>query len=519
MVLQNLAIIIALALVGGAGYYAYRKFVLESKKPKSKKSSDTPLTDLGEKSSDKTVADAATTAKEIILEAKDEAYKIKKAAEEESRQIRDKTFDAEKRLIAREESLDKRFAAIDERERGFSERQKLLDEKLAEVDQIKQDQLAKLERAAGLTKDQAKQLILEALEVKLKEEVSRKIREAENQIKEEADKRARDILVEAMQRGATDYVPEYTVSIIKLPDEEMKGRVIGKEGRNIKALEMATGVDFDIDETPGEIRLSCFDPIRREVAKVALGKLMVDGRIHPGRIEEVVERTKKEIDRITHEEGEKLCHTVGVYNLPVEVVDLLGKFKYRFSYGQNMIVHTLEETKIGVAIANEIGADVNVVKLGCLLHDIGKVITEEEGTHVDLGVELLKKYKIPEAIINCVAEHHEDRPFSSIESTIVYISDAISGSRPGARYEAYDEYIKRVTSLENAATSFSGVDKAYAISAGREVRVLVVPTEVDDATTTKLAHDIAEKIHNEVTYPGSVKVTVIRETRASEVAK
>lgn len=514
--MELLVTIVATLIAGGAGYYGYKQYI--APRLKQTGSPTSPLPDIRD-TKDPVILESATRAKELVLEAKDEAYKIKKGAEDEARSVRDKAFDLEKRLVQREEALDKRYASFDEREKTLTTRQQELDEKLKQLDQIKQEQVAKLERVAGLTKDEAKKFILEALDGKLKEEKARMIRDVENEAREESAKKAKEILVDAMKHGATDYVPEYTVSIVKLADEEMKGRIIGKEGRNIKALELATGVDFDIDETPGEIRLSCFDPIRREIARVSLEKLMKDGRVHPGRIEEVVERTGKDIDRIIREEGEKLCHSLGVFNLPPEVVYHLGKFKYRFSYGQNLVVHTTEETKIGVKIAHEVGADPNIVKLGCLLHDIGKVITEEEGTHVELGVEFLKKFKIPEAVIACVAEHHEDRPFSSVESMIVYIADAISGSRPGARYEAYDEYIKRVSSIEQIAKSFAGVEKVFAISAGREVRVLVVPKDVDDSGMAVLAHDIAEKIHDEVTYPGSVKITVIRETRATAVAK
>ena len=299
----------------------------------------------------------------------------------------------------------------------------------------------------------------------------------------------------------------------------MKGRIIGKEGRNIRSFERATGVDVDLDETPGEVRLSSFDSIRREVARVTLTRLIADGRIQPSRIEEFVEKTQRELERTMFEEGKRLCHEVKVYNLPRELVQMLGRFKYRFSYGQNMIAHTLEETKIGVSLAQEVGVNVNTVRLGCLLHDIGKVVTDEEGSHVELGVKLLKKYQIPQMVIDTVEQHHEDVPISTVEAAIVYIADAISGSRPGARYEDYEEYVKRLTKLEEIATSFPGVKEAYAIQAGREIRVLVNPQDLSDTATEKLAHDLKLKIEKEMTYPGTVKVTVIREVRASDVAK
>jgi ribonuclease Y len=322
-----------------------------------------------------------------------------------------------------------------------------------------------------------------------------------------------------MRHGATDYVAEYTTTSIKMTDEDMKGRIIGKEGRNIKALEATTGVDIDLDE-PGLIRLSSFDGERREVAKVALERLMVDGRIQPARIEEIVDRVQKEFEKIRREEGEKLASEVGIHNLPLEILDALGRFKWRFSFGQNLWIHTLEETKIGMAIARELGADVNTVRLGCLFHDVGKIFTpEQEGTHVQVGADFLKKFNLDPKVLACVEEHHEDKPFSSVESAIVWISDAISGSRPGARHESVEDYIRRLKDIENVATSFQGVEKSFAISAGREVRVIVIPEQIDDATATKLAHDVAEKIEKSVTYPGQVKVTVIRETRAEAIAK
>ncbi|HHH14157.1 MAG TPA: HD domain-containing protein, partial [candidate division WWE3 bacterium] len=326
------------------------------------------------------------------------------------------------------------------------------------------------------------------------------------------------ILVDAMQHGATDYVAEYTVSNVYLPSPEIKGKIIGKEGRNIRSFEEQTGVTLDLDESPDTVRISSFDAVRREIARVSLERLIKDGRIHPARIEEVVAKTRAEIEKIMFKEGEKLCHKVGVYNLPRDIIANLGKYKYRYSYGQNMIIHTLEETQIGVKIAKEIGADVNIVKLACLLHDIGKVFTDKEGSHIELGVEYLRKFNLPEAVITAVAEHHEDHP-STVEGAIVQIADNISGGRPGARYEDYEAYAKRLKALEDTALSFEGVEKAYAISAGRELRVIVNSDKTDDASAVKLANDIAEKIQKNHSYPGTVKVTVIREKRAVGVAK
>lgn len=466
------------------------------------------------------LAEAQTEAREIVFSAKEEALKIKKDAEDEIKRLRLESLEIEKRLALKEENIDRKGGALEEREKYLLSRQEDLEKRINDLEIIKQEQLAKLERVANLTKDEAKKLILEATKDKLKEEIAKEIREAENEAREESDKRAREILVEAMQKGATDYVAEYTVSNVKIPDEEIKGRIIGKEGRNIRAFEQATGVDVDLDETPNVIRLSSFDSVRREIARVALEKLIADGRIQPIKIEEIVEHTKKDIEKIMFSEGEKLCHTIGVYNLPPELIAMLGRFKYRFSYGQNMISHTIEETKIGVALAQEIGADVNVVRLGCLLHDIGKVITDEEGTHIQLGVDLLKKYNLPAPVIDCVASHHEDVPFASKEAILVYIADAISGSRPGARYEDYDEYIKRLTDLENIAKSKKGVDAAFAFQAGRELRVIVKPDQITDDEAVIIAHEITQEIQERIkNYPGQIKVTVIREFRSTDVAK
>ena len=494
-----LVVVIAL-VVGGAGVYAYQNVI----QPKFSK---------GKKTKDKEEKPEPDNARELIIEAKDEALKIKREAEDEARKVRSEVLQLEARLAAKEETLDKKLSEVEKKE----DQTKVKEE---ENEKTRTELAGKLEKVAGITRDEAKKLIIEATENKLKDEVARRIKESEEQVKREADEKAKNILVDAMKNGATDYVAEYTTSIVRLSDEDMKGRIIGREGRNIKAFEIATGVDVDLDDSPGTIRLSCFDGERREVAKVALERLMADGRIQPTRIEEVVERVRKDFEKIRFEEGEKLCNAVGVHNLPREIVETLGRFKWRFSYGQNLWLHTLEETKIGMAIARMIGADVNTVRLGCLFHDIGKVFTaEQEGTHVQLGVDYLKKFNFEAKVLNCVAEHHEDKPFSATESIIVWIADAISGSRPGARHESVDDYIKRVTEIENVASSFKGVDKSFAIAAGREVRVIVYPEQIDDSQLTILANDIANKIHDSVTYPGQVKVTVMRETRAESVAK
>lgn len=415
--------------------------------------------------------------------------------------------------------LAKREGILEERERTLTQRQKALEEKLYQAEKLRKDLIEKLEKASSMPQDEAKQLLLQQVEKDLAVEISKKIKQAEDEIKHQADEKAKGILADAMLHGVTDYLAEFTTSQVSLPDEEMKGRIIGKEGRNVRAFEASTGVDVIMDETPGVLILSSFDPVRREIAKVALEKLIKDGRIQPERIEEVVSRSREDIEKLMCQAGEKLCHDTGVYDLPMELVCLLGRFKYRYSYGQNMIAHTLEETQIGVALAKMIGADVNVVKLACLLHDIGKIVTDwEEGTHVEKGVALAKKFGMPEEVINCIAQHHEDQPFSSVESIIVYIADSISGGRPGARRENVEEYINRIDDIEKIATSFEGVEKAFAVSAGREVRVVVFPDKISDDELPKLTRDIAQRISNEVMVPGQVKVTAIRETRAIEYA-
>lgn len=414
--------------------------------------------------------------------------------------------------------LAKREGILEERERQITEKQKLIDEKLEQLEKIRKDLVSKLEKVSSMSKEEAKKILLENLDKELATEISKKIKEAEEKIKLTTDEKAKEILADAMFHGVTDYISEFTTSKVKLPDEEMKGRIIGKEGRNVRTFEQVTGVDVVMDdEIPDTLILSSFDPIRREIAKVSLERLMEDGRIQPQRIEEIVAKTEVDINKLMRSAGEKLCHDVGVYNLPVELVDIIGRFKYRYSYGQNLIQHTQEETQIGIALARMIGADVNVVRLGCLLHDVGKVaMEEEEGTHVEKGVILAKKFGMPEKVVNCIAEHHEDKPFSAIESILVYIADAISGARPGARHENVGDYIKRLDDIENIATSFEGVEKAFAVQAGREVRVIVTPEKVPDDELPKLVHDIAERISKEVMVPGAVKITAIRETRYSE---
>src|SRR3990167_5659380 len=393
-----------------------------------------------------------------------------------------------------------------------------LEKKEASLKSREGELISRLEKASRMTADEAKKVLLEEVQSQLTSEIAQKIRKAEERIKEDANEKAKEILADAMKHGATSYVAEFTVSTVAVPNEDVKGRIIGAGGRNIRTFEKETGVEIEIDET-SEIRLSSFDSVRREVARRALENLIKDARIQPTRIEEVVREVKKEVDDIILEEGKNIAHECGVYNLPVELLKLIGRFKFRTSYGQNLGIHTIEETKIGVAIANELGANVDIVRLGCILHDIGKVVTEEEGTHVETGVNTLKKFGMPKEVIAAVAEHHEDRPFSSVESVIVWTADAISGSRPGARYEPHEEYVSRMVKIEEIAAGFPGVESAMEFQAGRDVRIVVAPDEVDDDKLTVLANDIAQKLEKEAQYAGQIKVTVIREVRATDTTK
>ena len=407
--------------------------------------------------------EAQSTAKEIIAFAREEADKIRLAAQTEMRELQSSLRTQEDKLHKLEDSLQTKDAEIN-KHLATIEATKI------EIGEIRTKQVEKLEKIGSLSKDKAKEILLAAVDKKLAREVAERIRSAEEEVRETADTKARDLLIDAMYHGSTEYVAEFTISTVKIPDDDVKGRIIGKDGRNIRTFEKVTGVDIDMDETPGEIRLSCYDGVRREVARVALERLIKDGRIQPTRIEEYVAKARHDIEKIMYEEGKKLCHMVGAYNLPQDLIAILGRFKYRSSYGQNMLAHTLEETRIGMNLAAELKANVDIVRLGCLFHDIGKIITDEEGSHIELGVKLLKKYNLPQAVVDCVAQHHEDEEFTSKESILVYISDAISGSRPGARYENIDEYVKRLTSIGKIAMSKSGVTEAYAISAGRDPR-------------------------------------------------
>jgi|SRR5579885_65147 len=407
-------------------------------------------------------------------------------------------IELEKKLLDKQERLD--------------EKQEQLEKQTEELAKKRQDYVEKLEEVSGLTREEAKQKLLEETEKDAVAQMAKIIKEKEEEAKRTADKRAQEIVVDSLRHGALNFVPEYTVSIVKVPDEEMKGRIIGKEGRNIRAFEQATGVDVDLDEE-GVIRLSSFDQIRREVARRSLEKLLKDTRVQPFRIEEIVEQTRQELEKIMFDEGEKLAAEVNVYKIPTDLYPILGRMKFRTSYGQNLLVHTLEVTKLGIHMAAEIGANVDIVRLGCLFHDIGKVL-EGEGSHVKLGVEFLRRYNFPEVVINCVAEHHEDKPFSSVESILVHVADAISAARPGARYEDLEKYGQRLKEMEQIAKNYEGVEDAYAFEAGRELRVIINPGKMDDNQTLVLARKIQEEVSRSLAVPGEVKVTAIREFRA-----
>lgn len=462
---------------------------------------------------------ARQEAENIVLRAKQEAVSIKSEADNQARKVATDALEVEKRLAKKEQTVEDKENQVNRERQSVQDSKNHMDRMRRELEEKKEQMLLKLEKIAGLTKDQAKDLLLTGWEEKLKGEVAKKIKNAEEEVKAKVEDKAKTMLVDAMRYGAIDYVAEYTLSVINLPSEDFKGRIIGKEGRNIRAFELATGVDVDLEEE-GVIRLSSFDATRREIARLSLETLIKDGRIQPPRIEEIVKKVRSDVEKTIFKAGEELAHKVGVFNLPSEITQALGRFKYRYSYGQNMIAHTLEETKIGIALAHELGVDVNVVKLGCLLHDIGKVITDKEGSHVDLGVELLKKHRFPQKVIDCVAAHHEDVPFTSIEAIIVYISDAVSGGRPGARHEDFEEYLKRIKTIEEAAKTKKGVREAYALQAGRELRVIVRPDEVTDDEAVVLAENIREELESKFdVFPGQIKVTVIRESRAEATTK
>ena len=467
------------------------------------------------------VADATAKQKELLLEAKDEALRLRTAVEAELRERRSDLQRQERRLQQREENLDRKIEASERRERALQQREREVETLRAEAEAIKRQQKLELERISGLSQEDARQMLLHAIEEEVKQDAVRRVREIEQQAREEGERRARAIVAQAIQRCAADQVAETTVSVVPLPNDEMKGRIIGREGRNIRALEAATGVDLIIDDTPDAVTLSGFDPVRREVARVALNKLILDGRIHPARIEEVVQKARVEVDTIIREEGEQAAFKAGVHGLHPELIRLLGRLKFRTSYGQNVLLHSIEVALLAATMAAELGADATTARTAGLLHDIGKAVDHEvEGPHALIGADFARRFGKSAKIVHAIAAHHadEEEP-QSVEAILVQAADAISGARPGARRETVESYIKRLEALENIANSFSGVEKSFAIQAGREVRILVKPEEVDDLLAVRLARDIVKKIEDTLEYPGQIKVTVVRETRAVDYAK
>ena len=469
---------------------------------------------------DDAVKTAETTKKEALLEVKEESIKTKNDLEKETKERRAELQRYEKRVLAKEEAVDKRSDVLEHRESKLTAKEDQLRQREAKVEELNQKRVQELERISGLTSEQAKEELLRSVEDDVKVDVARLYKELESQAKEEAGKKAKEYVVNAIQKCAVDHVAETTISVVQLPSDEMKGRIIGREGRNIRTMETLTGVDLIIDDTPEAVVLSSFDPIRREVARVALEKLIVDGRIHPARIEEMVEKAQKEVETQIREDGENAAMDVGVHGIHPELLKLLGRMKFRSSYGQNALKHSIEVAQLSGLLAGEIGVDVRMAKRAGLLHDIGKSIDHEvEGSHIEIGVNLCKKYKESPIVINAVAAHHGDVEPESLIACIVQAADAISAARPGARRETLETYTNRLKQLEDITNQFKGVEKSFAIQAGREIRVMVVPEHVNDSEMVLLARDIAKQIEAELEYPGQIKVNVIRESRAVDYAK
>ena len=469
---------------------------------------------------DDAVKTAEAKKKESLLEIKEESIKNKNELEKETKERRSELQRYEKRVLSKEETLDKKSEAIERREAGFTAKEEELRQREAKVEELSQQRVQELERLSGLTSEQAKEYLLKTVEEDVKHDTAKMIKELEAQAKEEADKKAKEYVVTAIQRCAADHVAETTISVVQLPSDEMKGRIIGREGRNIRTLETLTGVELIIDDTPEAVVLSGFDPIRREVARIALEKLIVDGRIHPARIEEMVEKAQKEVDTMIREEGEAAALEVGVHGIHPELIKLLGRMKFRTSYGQNALKHSVEVAQLSGLLAGEIGLDVRLAKRAGLLHDIGKSIDHDvEGSHIQIGVDLCRKYKESPTVINAVEAHHGDVEPETLIACVVQAADTISAARPGARRETLETYTNRLKQLEDITNQFKGVDKSFAIQAGREIRVMVVPEQVSDADMVLLARDIAKQIEFELEYPGQIKVNVIRESRVTDYAK
>ncbi|WP_305303030.1 ribonuclease Y [Romboutsia ilealis] len=510
-VIDIISILLGIAVGIIAGYFV-RKNIYESKIGQANSEADRIIKQAED--------DSKRIHKEKLLEAQEEIHKLRTESERENKERRSDLQKYERRVIQKEEILDKKLQNLEQKETSLGDKLKNVARKEEEVEAIKDQQLEKLESISGITSDKAKEIILTNAERDVRREMSIMIKEIESQAKEEADKKSREIIGYAIQKCAADHVAETTVTVVNLPNDEMKGRIIGREGRNIRTLETLTGIDLIIDDTPEAVILSGFDPIRREVARIALEKLIADGRIHPARIEEMVDKARKEVDSIIKEYGEQAAFETGVHGLHPELVKLLGRLNYRTSYGQNVLKHSIEVAHIAGIMAAEIGADIKLAKRAGLLHDIGKAVDHEmEGTHVEIGMDLLKRYKESKEVIHAMSTHHGDYEPQTIEAVLVTAADAISAARPGARRETLEAYIRRLEKLEEIANSYEGVDKSFAIQAGREIRIMVKPENVSDEDIHLLARDMTKRIEDELEYPGQIKVSIIRETRAIEYAK
>ncbi|MBX3014560.1 MAG: ribonuclease Y [Caldilineaceae bacterium] len=513
-----LIILFSLISAGAAAYFAFKRGELAG--VDIEKERQTKLRQNAEEEAEHILRDAETEVKQMRLAIKEEEVQKRNEMEAEQTKRRKELERIEERLQNRLDNVERRLEQIETRERKLNQRESKLDQRTAKVANLEEERLAELQRIAQMSPEEARQVLLTEVEKGARHDMARLIREVEAETHEEADRRARGIITMAIERLASEHISEYTVSSVDLPSDEMKGRIIGRQGRNIRAIEQALGVDLIVDDTPEAIIISSFDPIRREVARMTLSKLITDGRIHPARIEKEVEKAQQEIERVIMEAGEYAMIETGVQGLHREVQRILGRLKFRTSYGQNQLFHAIETSHLAGMIAQELHANVNIARLGGLLHDLGKAVSHEiEGPHAIVGAEIAKRYGVNEAVVNCIASHHGEVEPQSIEAVIVAAADAISGARPGARRESLETYIKRVTALEEIGNSFTGVSQTYAIQAGREVRVLVRPEDVDDLTAIRISKEIAQKIEDNLQYPGQIRVTVIRETRATEYAK
>ncbi|MGH2581354.1 MAG: ribonuclease Y [Anaerolineales bacterium] len=506
--MENSLILIAAAVLGAVIGFAIRHFQVQNARRRNKEEAD------------RVVAQAKEEAKTIELRAKDEALEIRQRAEADAERKRKDLSREDDRLRSRRQELDQRTEKLEQREQGLNKRQSSLDQRDSEIEQAHAEVVKRLESVSGMTRDEARKVLMDEVERESRGDMARIIRQIENEAKEEGEKRARSVISLAIQRLASEHVSETTTSVVALPSDEMKGRIIGRNGRNIRSFEQAAGVDVVVDDTPEAVTISSFDPVRREVARRALSKLVLDGRIHPASIEKELKKQQEEVDKAIIEAGEQAVYDAGVPNLHKEVVKTLGRLKFRTSYGQNQLDHAVETSRIAAMMAAELGANIEVAKMGGLLHDIGKAMDHNvEGTHAGIGAEFVRRYGVIPVVVNAIASHHHEVEQESVEAIVVEASDAISGARPGARRESLEQYIKRIKALEDLANSYKGVVQSYALQAGREVRIIVKPEDIDDLEAARMARDIAKQIEETMQYPGQIKVTVLRETRASEFAK